>query len=68
MFSKYIFFGYLLINYDIKTAYLWGDMEEDEKVPVSLPKGMQEFHEETVRKLSKLNMSVMGSPNVGLML
>ena len=37
----------VVINYDIKTAYLWGDMEEDEKVPVSLPKGMQEFHEET---------------------
>ena len=37
----------VVINYDIKTAYLWGDMEEDEKVPVSLPKGMEEYDPET---------------------
>ena len=53
----------IVINYDIKTAYLWGDMEEDEKVPVSLPKGMQEYDEKTGEPLYYLlEKPVYGMP------
>lgn len=33
----------VVVNYDVATAYLWGDMEESEIVPVTLPKGMEQY-------------------------
>ena len=53
----------IVINYDIATAYLWGDMDESEKVPVSLPKGMQEYDAETGEPLYYLlEKPVYGMP------
>lgn len=37
----------VVVNYDVATAYLWGDMDDSEIVPVSLPKGMEQYDSET---------------------
>ena len=39
------------ICFDVSTAYLWGDMLDEEKIPVQYPKGMRENHPETGEQL-----------------
>lgn len=52
-----------VINYDVATAYLWGDMAEEEKVIVTMPKGMQQYDPETGKPLySVLEKPLYGMP------